>query len=111
MHGNKVFFLGVNLQTNKLGYNSYIQKMKPEMWRFYDLFYLAKEKETRNKKRRFIPKYLYVKTKIKNAQEIVGKVNCIKQIDEGQFQSILKHPKYGMIYKKAMEVLSYEKEV
>ena len=111
LHGNKVFFLGVNLQTNKLGYNAYIQKLKPKMWRFYDFYYLAKTQEMRNKKRRFLDKPLYIKTKIKEAQEIVGKVNYIKQIDEQQFQSIINHKKYGMIYKKALEVLSYVKPI
>ena len=111
LHGNKVFFLGVNLQTNKLGYNAYIQKLKPKMWRFYDFYYLAKTQEMRNKKRRFLEKPLYIKTKIKEAQEIVGKVNYIKQIDEQQFQTIVTHKKYGMIYKKALEVLSYVKPI
>ena len=81
------------------------------MWRFYDFYYLANTRDMRNKKRRFLEKQHYIKTKLKEAQEIVGKVNYIKQIDEKQFQSIINHKKYGMIYKKALEVLSYVEPV
>ena len=38
---------------------------------------------------------------------IVGKLNYMKQINEKQFDSITKHHKYGVIYKKALETLSY----
>ena len=50
--GTKCFFLGVNLQTAQLGYNDFVKRLKPEMWRFYDTFFLAKTPEGRNYKRR-----------------------------------------------------------
>ena len=108
LHGNKVFFLGVNLQTAQLGYNDFVKRLKPEMWRFYDTFFLARTPEGRNYKRRKIKEgRAYINTKIHEAQVIVGKLNYMKQINEKQFDSITKHHKYGVIYKKALETLSY----
>ena len=108
LHGNKVFFLGVNLQTAQLGYNDFVKRLKPEMWRFYDTFFLARTPEGRNYKRRKIKEgRAYTNAKIHEAQVIVGKLNYMKQINEKQFDSITKHHKYGVIYKKALETLSY----
>lgn len=108
LHGNKVFFLGVNLQTEKLGYNDFIKKLKPEMWRFYDTFFLASTEEGKNyKRRRILGKHNYIRTKIHEAQIIIGKLNYMKQINEDQFNSIVNHHKYGLIYQKALATLSW----
>ena len=105
LYGNKVFFLGVNLQTKQLGYNSYIRKFKPEMWRFYDTFFLSAE-HIKNPNRKTHASRVYFERKLEQAYKINGKANYIKHINEEQYNRLLEHPKYGKIMMLARETIS-----
>lgn len=81
LFGNKVFFLGVNLKTEKLGYNSYTRFLKSA------LFNYNKEKKD------------FFESK-PTKQEVLGKLNYLKHINFEHYEKLKKHNKYGKIINK-----------
>lgn len=83
LFGNKVFFLGVNLQTEQVGYNSYVKRLKAQLWNFH------------------------TKTNdVKNAQQCIGKLNYLKHINPEHYYKLKNHKKYGPIEQEALERIS-----
>ena len=87
LYGNKQFFLGVNLETEALGYNAYVKKLKIEMHRFIEKLEKIEYKKTKDN---------IGKPEMPLSQMILfGKIQYLKSISVEQYIELKRHHKYG----------------
>ncbi|MGL4999894.1 MAG: reverse transcriptase domain-containing protein [Cetobacterium sp.] len=76
LYGNKTFFLGINMQTKKLGANSYVRGLKAGLNNHFHSKLNSRQKSLET---------LVLK----------GKLNYLKMVNEESYKELLNHEKYG----------------